>query len=140
MTAAAGPQAICMSTPARSVRDYAEALRWFRKGAEHGNAAAQGGLGQLYASGLGVAKNYAVAVSWFRKAADQGDAYAQVSLGQMVADAYVPLCNGTALVRGLPKPAQRLGIVLFCPPATALPTTSPRRYGGFGELPSRRTY
>ena len=62
-------------------KDYADAVKWFRKAAEQGNARAQGVLGTFYHEGLGVEKNYAEAVKWFRKAAEQGNADAQGVLG-----------------------------------------------------------
>lgn len=65
------------------LQDYAQAVRWFRKAAEQGNAEAQCRLGICYKFGLGVTQDYAQAISWFRKAADQGNASAQNNLGWM---------------------------------------------------------
>jgi TPR repeat protein len=62
-------------------KDEAEAVKWYRKAAEQGNAGAQFNLGFCYAYGQGVVKNEAEAVKWYRKAAEQGDAFAQFSLG-----------------------------------------------------------
>ena len=53
-------------------KDAAEAVKWYRKAAEQGFAAAQYNLGVCYYSGEGVAKDAAEAVKWFRKAAEQG--------------------------------------------------------------------
>ena len=64
-------------------QDYAEAVKWFRKAAEQGVAAAQFNLGIMYDNGLGVTQDYAEAVKWFRKAAEQGYAKAQYNLGVM---------------------------------------------------------
>ena len=50
----------------------AEAVKWYRKAAEQGHAAAQNNLGAMYANGQGVARSDAEAVKWFRKAAEQG--------------------------------------------------------------------
>lgn len=58
-------------------RDYPEAVKWYRKAAEQGNARAQLDLGFAYENGLGVERNYVEAVRWFRKAAEQGYAPAQ---------------------------------------------------------------
>jgi len=63
--------------------NYAEALKWFRKAANQGNADAQTFLGIMYSFGQVVTKDYAEAVKWYRKAADQGDAAGQVLLGGM---------------------------------------------------------
>ena len=67
-------------------KDFAEAVKWYRKAAEQGNANAHSNLAQLmlgvcYKNGIGVAKDYAEAVKWYRKAAEQGDADAQYMLG-----------------------------------------------------------
>jgi TPR repeat protein len=62
-------------------QDLSETVRWFRKAAEQGNAAAQHNLGVAYAEGKGVPCDVAEAVTWFHKAADQGDGAAQFNLG-----------------------------------------------------------
>jgi TPR repeat protein len=63
--------------------DYPQAVKWFRKAAEQGNAFAQFNLGQIYTQGKGVPQDYAEAVKWWRKAAEQGYAGAQYNLGFM---------------------------------------------------------
>jgi TPR repeat protein len=63
--------------------DYAEAMRWYRKAADQGNAAAQTNIGYLYYRGWGVAQDYAEAMRWYRKAADQGNATAQNNIGEL---------------------------------------------------------
>ncbi len=64
-------------------KDYAEAVKWWRKAAEQGHALAQSALGDMYCIGEGVPENYAEAVKWYRKAAEQGDAVGQYNLGMM---------------------------------------------------------
>jgi localization factor PodJL len=54
--------------------DYASAIPWFRKAAEHGLRDSQYNLGVLYARGLGVQQNLAESFRWFALAANQGDA------------------------------------------------------------------
>ena len=66
-------------------RDDAEAVRWYRRAADQGDALAQYHLGNTYAEGTGVSQDYAEAVRWYRLAADQGDARSQFSLGVMYA-------------------------------------------------------
>jgi hypothetical protein len=63
------------------VKDELEAVSWYRKAAEQGDANAQCNLGQCYAFGAGVVKDESEAVSWYRKAAEQGNANAKYSLG-----------------------------------------------------------
>jgi len=62
-------------------KDYAEAVKWYRKAAEQGHADAQCNLGYCYDKGKGVEQSYNEAVKWYRKAAEQGEAYAQNNLG-----------------------------------------------------------
>ena len=64
-------------------KDMPEALSWFRKSAEMGDASGQFNLGMMYANGYGTAKNHTEAARWFKLAADQGKANAMLNLGQM---------------------------------------------------------
>ena len=64
-------------------KNYPEAVKWFRKSAEHGHSAAQYDLGWMYERGLGVTRDYAAAVKWYRLAAEQGNPGAWDSLGVM---------------------------------------------------------
>ncbi len=64
-------------------RDDAEAVKWFSKAAEQGNAFAQFNLGILKDNGLGVSPDNAEAVMWYYRAAEQGVAEAQYNLGLM---------------------------------------------------------
>lgn len=66
---------------AYSEKRYPEALAWYRKAAEQGDAKAQGNLGAFYFNGIGVKKDPAQAVVWYRKAAEQGNAWVQNELG-----------------------------------------------------------
>jgi tetratricopeptide (TPR) repeat protein len=67
-------------------KNYAEAVKWFRKAAEQKSASSQYYLGLCYYNGEGVAKDYVQAVKWCRKAAEQNIALAQVSLGACYAN------------------------------------------------------
>ena len=53
-------------------RDFAEAVRWFRKGAGLGNAGAQYSLGLMTELGTGTKKDLKEAIRWYRKSAAQG--------------------------------------------------------------------
>ena len=64
-------------------QDYVEAVAWFRKAAEQGDASGQNNLGFMYLNGRGVSRDYAQAFAWFRKAAEQGHAVAQFGLSSM---------------------------------------------------------
>ncbi len=63
--------------------NYAEAVKWYRRAAEHGYVYAQYNLGLMYYSGQGVSCNYAEALKWYLKAAEQGHAIAQTNVGCM---------------------------------------------------------
>ncbi len=58
-----------------------EAVRYYRKAAEKGEAFAQFNLGVCYQYGKGVEKDGKEAVRWYRLAAEQGLAVAQCNLG-----------------------------------------------------------
>lgn len=54
-------------------RDYAEALRWYRRAAELGDATATNSVGVAFAEGQGMPKNPREGLVWFHKAALMGD-------------------------------------------------------------------
>jgi localization factor PodJL len=60
---------------------YEEALKYLQPAAEAGDAGAMYVLGQMYASGRGIAKDEKAAANLFLKAASLGDPNAQQSLG-----------------------------------------------------------
>ena len=49
-------------------KDYNEALKWYRKAADQGNAKAMNNIGLLYEKGNGVPQNYQTAKEWYKKA------------------------------------------------------------------------
>ena len=54
-------------------QDDFEAVKWYRKAAEQGDATAQGMLGAAYILGKGVQVNKSLAKEWFRKACGNGE-------------------------------------------------------------------
>eukprot|EP00729_Bicosta_minor_P032911 gene32911-biopygen29666 len=64
-------------------QDHVEAVKWFRKAAEAGDAPAQFSLGNMYLDGNGVKQDHVEAVKWYRKSAETGFAMAQSNLGAM---------------------------------------------------------
>jgi len=64
-------------------KDYAQAMQWYRKAADQGNADAQNAIGEMYLKGQGVRQDYAQAMRWYRKAADQGLAEARNNVGYL---------------------------------------------------------
>lgn len=67
----------------RLPRDRAQAIVFFGKAADQGNADAQTILGGIYLDGEGAPPDYAQALAWFRKAAAQAQPAAQFNLGGM---------------------------------------------------------
>jgi len=76
-------EALANGQRAESQKDYAQALNWYRKAADHGNSDAQAKIGDFYWYGRGVGQDYFQAMDWYRKAAGQGNAYAEYSLGYL---------------------------------------------------------
>ena len=64
-------------------KDDTEAVKWYHKAADQGQAEAQWHLGGMCYKGMGVSQDYEEAARWYRKAADQGNADAQTMLGLM---------------------------------------------------------
>ncbi|MGO3666647.1 MAG: tetratricopeptide repeat protein, partial [Psychrobacter sp.] len=64
-------------------QDYDQAMAWYLKAANQGDAGAQNNIGDIYEKGAGVSKDDVKAAQWYLKAANQGDALAQNSLGLM---------------------------------------------------------
>jgi TPR repeat protein len=60
--------------------DDVEAVKWFRKAAEQGNAEAQLGLGVMYANGRGVPQNEVLAHRWWNLAGAQGHTIARKNM------------------------------------------------------------
>ncbi|MCL2872326.1 MAG: sel1 repeat family protein [Betaproteobacteria bacterium] len=67
-------------------QDDAQAVVWYRKAAEQGNADAQNSLGLACARGVGVVSDNTEAADWFRQAAEQKNANAQNNFGFMLAE------------------------------------------------------
>ena len=55
------------------LKDYEEAMKWYKLSAEQGNVLAQYKLGGMYGSGKGVPQDYAQAHMWFNLAGVKGN-------------------------------------------------------------------
>ena len=73
-----------------------EAIRWYTKAAEAGNAEAQHILGMAYLNGTDVPVDLATAVNWIEKAAHNDHAASQFQLGVMY-------CTGQGVPQDLPN-------------------------------------
>jgi len=102
-------------------QNYAEALNWYRKAADQGDAFAEGAFGRMYETGFGLPQNSTEALKWYRKASDHGDAGAQYSLGLTYRDGKSVPQNYAEAVKWLRKAADQrffgaqsdLGIMYF---------------------------
>lgn len=63
--------------------DYAEAAKWFGKGAEKDDPLSQYRLGRLYERGLGVEENQAEAIKLYKKSARQKNPNAKQALKRL---------------------------------------------------------
>ncbi len=61
-------------------KNEAEAAKWYRKAAEHGDATAQHILGIMYEDGIGVSKDDKMAIKWYDAAVKQGNESARARL------------------------------------------------------------
>lgn len=79
--------------------DYAQALIWYRKGAEQGNADSQFQLGGLYHFGHGVPQDDGQAFNWIVKAARQGHIDAEFYIATCYASAWgVPASDAKRVI------------------------------------------
>jgi TPR repeat protein len=65
------------------LKDYKQAVYWFKKSAQQGDVKAQYNLATMYDNGEGVVKDQKQAIYWYTKSAQQGLAEAQFNLGNM---------------------------------------------------------
>lgn len=87
-------------------KDYALAVKWFRKAANAGYPNAQNFLGYCYEDGLGVEKNLVTAFVLYSKAADQGYAQAYNSLGCIYGDKFGSFYNEKVAFKFFQKAAE----------------------------------
>ena len=64
-------------------QDFAEALKWYRKAAEHGLAEAESNLGVMYEDGAGVPKDYVQAAALYQSAALHGSERGELNLATL---------------------------------------------------------
>ena|ERR1044071_2205549 len=62
-------------------RDFAEARKWFLRGASKGSSESENYLGMMYSNAEGVDRDYSKAFYWFKRSADQDNAYGINNLG-----------------------------------------------------------
>lgn len=72
----------------------AEAVKWFREGAEAGDSQSALYLGELYYNGVGVARDPAEAVGWLRTAKAGGNRQATLLLREIAERSKVPAASG----------------------------------------------
>ncbi|MFD1259960.1 tetratricopeptide repeat protein [Entomomonas asaccharolytica] len=62
-------------------QDYQQAMQWYLKATDKGNAYAMGNIGVMDEQGIGVEKDHQQTMQWFLKAADKGNVFAMFNLG-----------------------------------------------------------
>jgi len=67
----------------QSDKNYTEALTWFTRAADTGDAAARHNIGDMYLNGRGVSQDYEKAFYWLKAAAEQNLPIAQNKLGRL---------------------------------------------------------
>ena len=55
------------------LKNYAEAIKWYRLAADQGQTSAQNNLGSMYYEGKGAPVNYVTAYAWWNIAAASGN-------------------------------------------------------------------
>ena len=96
----------CYGHGAGVTKDYAEAVKWYRKAAEQNYASAQNNLGSCYLKGNGVAKDVAEALKLYRRAAEQHCAPAQANLAHCYDEGIGVTKDEMEAVRWLRKAAE----------------------------------
>jgi uncharacterized protein len=72
-----------LNSEGRTVKNYAEALKWLELAAKGGHVDARYNLGVMYKTGLGALQNFELALQWFELAAGQNHAEAQYNVALM---------------------------------------------------------
>lgn len=99
--------------------DYDEALRWFRKAAAEGDAAAEYMVGECHYYGHGTDEDILEALNWYRKAAEHGYVYGQLDVADILSNgddgvkadpAEAFFWYGKAAEQKNPRATARLGI------------------------------
>ena len=63
------------------LRDYEEAMKWFKKAADRGCPVAQRSVGKMYENGRGVQKDCGEAMKWYKRAAGANDIWVMRYIG-----------------------------------------------------------
>lgn len=84
-------------------RDYAEAMRWYRKAVDAGNGNAMDSIGDHYRTGSGVPQDFVQALNWYRKAVAAGSTDANDDITSLCGDDEAkPVLNEKNLCPGAP--------------------------------------
>jgi TPR repeat protein len=91
-------EAVINGDRALKLKDYAQAMHWYRQAADQGFGVGQFDVGRLYADGLGVPVDYVEAMKWLRLASLQGNVAAQTGIGHLYEDGHgVPVDYAEAM-------------------------------------------
>ena len=117
-------------------QDYAEAVKWYRKGCRADHFYAPYALGVMHARGYGVPQNFTEAAKWYRKAVEQGNAAAQLYLGLMYANGAGVAQDYVQAHTWLNLAASKLGTPLVLNLGPFPPPALPGFVGGTGSSAS----
>ena len=73
----------------KGLKNFKQAVHWFRKAAEMGNAEGQVNLGYAYQYSRGIEQDYDKALYWYQKAANQGYPNGQLRMGFAYEEGYL---------------------------------------------------
>jgi len=76
----------CFEAGTGMLKDFEEAVKWYRRAAVQGDPMAECALGACYERGRGVSTDLAEAAKWYLQAAEQGYVRAQTKLGGFYAE------------------------------------------------------
>jgi TPR repeat protein len=76
-------EAVTKANTALEAKQYDEALQWYKRAAELGNASAMRNVGLLYETGQGTAKDLAQAAAWYKRAAEKQQPNAMYDLAYL---------------------------------------------------------
>ena len=90
-------------------QDFKEAVKWYQKAADQGDAIAQNAIGVAYGMGEGVGQNYVTAYAWRNIAATNGNQKVKKGLSQ-IAEIMTPaqIAEAEELVKELVKKNPKL--------------------------------
>lgn len=108
---------VCLAEGTGTAKDEKQAVVWYRKAAEQGDAEAQFNLAVCFDTGAGTVKDEKEAVEWFHQAESNGHQLARLHLLKSSAPSDRPLAGKNAALGVEPSSALREPFTLVAPSA-----------------------